>query len=222
MRTTTPTFYRRTGKRLLDLFLSVLALPLLAPLLVLLAALVRLKHGSPVFFRQQRPGFDEHPFTMIKFRTMTNERDATGELLPDSKRLTRLGRFLRTTSLDELPQLLNVMRGQMSLIGPRPLLMKDLPYCTEEERKRFDVLPGITGLAQINGRNELPWDQRLAYDAQYAEQCTLGLDLRILWRTIWMVLRRKNVQADRAGDPDLAEERGPRVEHQPLPQNSGK
>jgi lipopolysaccharide/colanic/teichoic acid biosynthesis glycosyltransferase len=207
---TPSTFYRRFGKRLLDLFLTLLALPLLGPLMLVLAILVRIKHGSPVFFRQTRPGLDEKPFTMLKFRSMTNERDASGELLPDSKRLTRFGRFLRSTSLDEFPQLLNVVAGQMSLIGPRPLLPKDLPYCTEEERKRFDVLPGITGWAQINGRNELPWDQRLAHDAWYAEHCSLGLDLRILWRTIGMVLRRKNVQVDRAGDPDLADERAGR------------
>jgi lipopolysaccharide/colanic/teichoic acid biosynthesis glycosyltransferase len=215
-------FYRRVGKRLFDLLLIALALPLLAPLLLLLAALVRLKLGRPIFFLQTRPGLAERPFRMFKFRSMSNERDASGELLPDGLRLGPFGRFLRSASLDELPQLLNVVRGEMSLIGPRPILMKDLPYCTDEERKRFDTLPGITGWAQINGRNELPWDQRLAYDAWYAEHCSLGLDLRILWRTVWMVLRRKNVQTDRAGDPDLADERGRRGGPRPLAPGAGQ
>jgi lipopolysaccharide/colanic/teichoic acid biosynthesis glycosyltransferase len=205
------TFYRRVGKRLFDLALTITGLVLISPLLAVVALLVRWKHGSPVLFRQVRPGRGEQPFPMLKFRSMTNERDAAGELLPDSKRLTPLGRFLRKASLDELPQLFNVVRGEMSLIGPRPILIRDLPYCTEEEKKRFDALPGLTGWAQVHGRSDLPWDTRLAYDAWYAENCTLALDLKILWRTLWMVLRRANVQVDRAADPDLADERAGRA-----------
>jgi lipopolysaccharide/colanic/teichoic acid biosynthesis glycosyltransferase len=188
--------YRRVGKRLLDLLIAVPALVLLAPVLGVLALLVRGNMGSPVLFRQRRPGYRERPFTILKFRTMTEARDESGQLLPDGLRLTRLGRFLRSTSLDELPELWNVIRGDMSLVGPRPLHLKYLPYYTPAERRRFEMLPGITGWAQVNGRNTLGWDARLAHDVWYEEHCALLLDLKILWVTVFKVLRRADVHVD--------------------------
>ena len=182
------TFYRRHGKRLLDLALTIPALILLAPVMGMVALAVRLTMGRPVLFRQVRPGLHAVPFSMVKFRTMTDARDADGHLLPDAKRLTRLGRFLRRTSLDELPELWNVLRGEMSLVGPRPLLMEYLPYYTEEERSRHTVRPGITGLAQVRGRNDLLWDDRLALDVQYVKSLDLVLDLRILLLTFAKVI----------------------------------
>ncbi len=207
--TATPrTLYRRFGKRLLDLALTLPGLLFLAPVFFVVAVLVRRKLGSPVLFRQQRPGRGGRPFTLIKFRTMTDARDAAGELLPDTERLTPFGKFLRSTSLDELPELLNVLRGDMSLVGPRPLLPRYQPYYTERERKRFELRSGITGWAQVNGRNDLPWDERLALDVWYAENCSLALDLKILVRTVVKVLRRENVYADTtAAETYLDEER---------------
>lgn len=190
------TFYRRRGKRLLDIFASAVALVLLAPLLLLLAVLVRCFLGAPIIFRQQRSGMAKRPFMMTKFRSMTNCCDADGALLPDSLRLTRFGKFLRATSLDELPELWNVLKGEMSLIGPRPLLPRYDPFYTERESLRFNLLPGITGWAQINGRNDLGWQDRLECDAWYAERCSFGLDVKILFLTMIKVLRRDNVQAD--------------------------
>jgi sugar transferase EpsL len=186
--------YRVFGKRMLDLAVTIPALILLSSVLVLLALLVRLKLGAPVFFRQVRPGLHGKPFTMYKFRTMLDLRDEAGNLLSDEQRLTPLGSFLRSTSLDELPELLHVLKGEMSLVGPRPLFMKYLPYYSEQEGKRFEVLPGITGWAQVNGRNDLSWDERLACDVWYIENSTLMLDLKILWLTLWKVLRRENVR----------------------------
>jgi lipopolysaccharide/colanic/teichoic acid biosynthesis glycosyltransferase len=191
-----PTFYRRRGKRLLDLALTVPALLLLAPVLLMLAGLVRWRLGAPALFRQQRPGRGGRPFTLVKFRTMTDRRDAAGNLLPDGERLTPFGRFLRASSLDELPELFNVLKGDMSLVGPRPLLTQYLPYFTDEERKRFEVLPGITGWAQVNGRNEVAWDRRLALDVWYVDHCSLGWDLYVLGITLVRVVRRDNVHAD--------------------------
>jgi lipopolysaccharide/colanic/teichoic acid biosynthesis glycosyltransferase/glycosyltransferase involved in cell wall biosynthesis len=191
-----PSFYRRRGKRLFDIVVSALALAALAPLLLVLAVLVRFFHGAPVLFRQVRSGFNRRPFTILKFRTMTDERDAAGELLPDTRRLTRFGRLLRATSLDELPELWNVLRGDMSLVGPRPLLPRYDTCYTEQELRRFDLLPGITGWAQINGRNDLAWDDRLACDVSYAEAYSFALDLAIMARTVIKVLRRDNVQPD--------------------------
>lgn len=188
--------YRRFGKRLCDVLIAMAGLILVAPVLVLVAVLVRLKLGSPVFFRQVRPGLHGQPFWIIKFRTMTDERDASGKHLPDTQRLTPLGKFLRRTSLDELPELLNVLKGEMSLVGPRPLIPRYTPYYTERERTRLNVLPGITGWAQINGRNNLPWDNRLECDAWYVEHYSLWLDLKILALTVVKVLRRENVQPD--------------------------
>jgi lipopolysaccharide/colanic/teichoic acid biosynthesis glycosyltransferase/glycosyltransferase involved in cell wall biosynthesis len=191
-------FYRRHGKRLLDLALTLPALVLLAPLVLAIAVLVRLTLGAPVLFRQRRSGRHGEPFTIIKFRTMIEARDSSGRRGPDVQRLTRLGRFLRATSLDELPELYNVLTGEMSLVGPRPLIVRYLPWYTPRERRRFDVLPGITGWAQINGRNTLNWDDRLALDVGYVESCRLGLDLKILFVTIWKVLRRTDVHVDSA------------------------
>lgn len=190
------TFYRRHGKRLLDLALALLALLLLSPLLLLLAVLVRVFLGKPILFRQTRSGRNQRPFTILKFRTMTDARDASGKPRPDSERLTRFGLFLRRTSLDELPELLNVLKGEMSLVGPRPLLPQYDTYYTPREMLRFEYLPGISGWAQISGRNDLPWDDRLECDAWYAESCSLLLDLRIMLLTLVKVLRRENVQAD--------------------------
>jgi sugar transferase EpsL len=180
-------------KRLLDLLVSGIALVVLSPLLIVIAALVRLFLGSPIFFLQQRPGLHGKPFTIYKFRTMTNARDADGDLLPDERRLTSLGRFLRSTSLDELPELFNVLRGEMSLVGPRPLLMRYLDRYTPEQIRRHEVKPGITGWAQINGRNALTWEQKFALDVWYVDHCSLWLDLKIIALTTWNVLARKGI-----------------------------
>ncbi len=185
--------YRRVGKRVIDLVFSVAALVFLFPVMALVAILVWLNLGSPVLFRQARSGLHGKPFVLLKFRTMTDTRDDTGNLLPDAQRLTRLGRFLRSSSLDELPELLNVLRGEMSLVGPRPLLVDYLPYYTVREQHRHCVLPGITGLAQVRGRNRLPWEERLELDVQYVEQQSLLLDMRILWETLWKVLFRRDI-----------------------------
>jgi len=190
------TFYHRRGKRIFDIVVSAAALVVLTPGLLFLAALVGCFLGVPVLFRQRRSGLGQQPFTLFKFRTMTNERDATGALLSDSRRLTRFGRLLRLTSLDELPELWNVLKGEMSLVGPRPLLPRYDAYYSVQEMRRFDLLPGITGWAQINGRNDLAWDNRLACDVWYAERCSFGLDLKILFLTVNKVLRRENIQAD--------------------------
>jgi lipopolysaccharide/colanic/teichoic acid biosynthesis glycosyltransferase len=188
--------YLALGKRLLDLALTLPALILCAPLFALLALLVRIKLGRPIFFRQERPGLYGRPFTMIKFRTMTDDRDAEGNLLPDHERMTPLGRLLRSTSLDELPELFNVLKGEMSLVGPRPLLLRYMPYFMEHERVRFAVMPGITGWAQIHGRNGAPWDERFADDVWYVENQSLLLDLRIMVRTVLQVLRCQDVEPD--------------------------
>ncbi len=180
----------RYFKRWLDLVSSFMAIILLAPVLILLMILIRIKLGGPVFFTQNRPGLGAKVFKMVKFRSMTNERDEKGELLPDQIRITTLGRFLRRTSLDELPELINVLRGDMSVIGPRPLLVKYLPFYTKREMKRHEVRPGITGWAQVNGRNLLNWDKRLELDV---ETMSLGLDIRIVFKTINEVLSQKDV-----------------------------
>jgi lipopolysaccharide/colanic/teichoic acid biosynthesis glycosyltransferase len=190
------TFYRRWGKRMVDITVSATALVLFAPLLAILAILVRALLGGPVLFRQVRTGKGRRAFTILKFRTMTNACDASGVLLPDAQRLTRFGRFLRATSMDELPELWNVLTGDMSLVGPRPLLPQYDAYYTERELLRFDVLPGITGWAQISGRNDLPWDARLECDANYVESLGVWLDVKILVLTVVKVLCRANVHVD--------------------------
>ncbi|MBI1831327.1 MAG: sugar transferase [Planctomycetes bacterium] len=194
--TNNATFYRRYGKRWFDILVSATALLLLAPLLLTLAILVRIFLGAPIIFRQVRSGYLKQAFTILKFRTMTNSCDADGKLLPDSQRLTGFGKFLRATSLDELPELWNVLIGDMSLVGPRPLLPQYETYYTEVESRRFELLPGITGWAQINGRNDLAWDDRLACDVHYEEHCSFAFDLKILFLTVIKVLRRDNVQVD--------------------------
>jgi len=183
-------------KRVFDLVVSSFALVLLSSLLAVLALLVRWKLGSPAFFRQARPGRHGHPFELIKFRTMTDSKDAEGRLLSDEFRLTAFGRWLRATSLDELPELFNVLRGDMSLVGPRPLLMEYLPRYTKEQARRHDVRPGITGWAQINGRNAVSWEEKFELDVWYVDHGNLWLDVKILWLTAWRVVRREGIAAD--------------------------
>lgn len=184
---------KHASKRGFDIVVAGSALVFLLPLIIVLAILVRIKIGSPIFFQQERPGLNGQPFMLYKFRTMTNERDAEGNLLPDADRITKFGRFLRKSSLDELPELLNVLRGEMSLVGPRPLLMAYLPYYTEREQLRHSIRPGITGLAQVSGRNNLPWNERLELDVKYAEEWSLIMDIKILFMTALQVVRAKNV-----------------------------
>jgi lipopolysaccharide/colanic/teichoic acid biosynthesis glycosyltransferase len=186
-------FYRAHGKRWLDCALALLGLVALAPVIALLAALVRVNLGSPVLFRQVRPGKDGVGFTLLKFRTMTDARDADGALLPDADRLPWFGRVLRSTSLDELPELWNVLRGDMGLVGPRPLLMRYLDRYTSEQGRRHDIRPGITGWAQVNGRNAISWEERFALDVWYVENRCFSLDLRILARTVAKVLLRDGI-----------------------------
>lgn len=201
-------FYYRTGKRILDLVLLILVFPFLLPLFAVIAWRVKRELGSPILFRQQRPGLNGQIFTLYKFRTMTDERDEQGNLLPDDRRVTPIGRLLRRKSLDELPELINVLKGEMSLVGPRPLLVRYLPYYLEEERKRFLLRPGLTGWAQINGRNNLPWDERLALDTWYVDHLSLWLDLKILFMTVMRVIRSEGVQvAPNLTMLDLDEER---------------
>ncbi len=182
-------------KRLLDVVTALLALTMLSPVFVVAAGTIRMTMGSPVLFTQIRPGKEGKPFLLYKFRTMNNRRGEDGQLLPDKDRLTNIGILLRRTSIDELPQLINVLWGDMSLVGPRPLLMKYVPYFTEEELLRQTVRPGITGLAQISGRNLLSWDERLALDVQYVKTWSLVLDLKILCKTVAAVVNRKGVVA---------------------------
>ena len=182
-------------KRVLDVVISAIALVVLAPVLAILAGLIWFKLGWPVLFRQQRPGLHGKPFEMIKFRTMTEARGPDGRLLPDAERLTPLGRFLRSTSLDELPELWNVLKGDMSLVGPRPLLTKYLPLYSAEQARRHEVRPGITGWAQVNGRNALSWEERLKLDTWYVDHQTIWLDLKILFLTVLKVLRREGISA---------------------------
>jgi lipopolysaccharide/colanic/teichoic acid biosynthesis glycosyltransferase len=182
-------------KRVFDFLAASLALLMLALPLLALAWLIRCKLGSPVLFRQLRPGLHGKPFTMVKFRTMTDARDASGALLPDAQRLTHFGRFLRASSLDELPELWNVLRGEMSLVGPRPLLMQYLPLYSPEQARRHEVRPGITGWAQVNGRNAISWADKFALDVWYVDHSSLWLDVRILWLTVRKVLVRDGISA---------------------------
>ena len=190
------TFYRRIGKRALDLGLAVPALVVLAPVGLVVGGLTRLKLGGPVLFRQPRPGQNDRVFELIKFRTMSNARDANGELLPDAERLTPFGMRVRRLSLDELPTLWNVVRGDMSFVGPRPLLVQYLDRYTPEQRRRHDVAPGITGWAQIHGRNAIGWEEKFELDVWYVENVSLRTDLGILLRTAVQVLGRRDISAD--------------------------
>lgn len=194
------------AKRAFDLFVAVPLLVVLSPAMALLALAVRLFMGSPVIFRQARPGLHGKPFTIYKFRTMTDAHDAQGNLLPNEQRLTRFGRFLRSTSLDELPELFNVLKGEMSLVGPRPLHTRYLDRYTPEQARRHEVRPGITGWAQVNGRNALTWEQKFEHDVWYVDNRSLGLDFKILWLTALSVLRREGINAE--GHVTMPEFRG--------------
>lgn len=187
--------YRNYIKRLLDILLSLAFIALFWWLYVILIVLIRVRLGSPVFFHQDRPGRNGKVFRLLKFRSMTDARDAEGNLLPDAERLPEFGRLLRATSLDELPEMINILRGDMSFVGPRPLLVRYLPYYTEEEMHRHDVRPGLTGLAQIHGRNALNWEARFAYDLEYVENVSFLMDLRIVWGTVGKVLHHSGVQS---------------------------
>ncbi len=187
------------AKRIFDLAITLPGLIIIAPILAILALLVRIYHGRPVIFCQERPGYKGRPFNIRKFRTMTDARDAQGSLLPDAQRLTRLGSFLRSFSLDELPELFNVLRGDMSLVGPRPLLIQYLERYTPEQARRHHTLPGITGWAQVNGRNAITWEEKFCLDVWYVDHWSLWLDIKILFITIWKVLRREGIsQPDHA------------------------
>jgi sugar transferase EpsL len=181
------------GKRLFDLGASMLALILFTPLLLLISLLILGSMGRPILFTQQRPGLDGRPFRLVKFRSMSDRRGLEGELLPDAERLGKVGRMLRSTSLDELPELLNVMRGDMSLVGPRPLLMEYLPLYSAEQLRRHEVRPGLTGLAQISGRNALSWEEKFKLDVRYVDHWSPWLDLKILALTVWRVLARQGI-----------------------------
>ena len=198
-------FYEKFVKRFLDFFLSGMALIILSPVLLITAILVRVKLGSPVIFCQERPGKDEKIFKLHKFRSMSDARDETGALLPDKERLTEFGKKLRSLSIDELPELWDIFRGKMSIVGPRPLLVKYLPYYTDEERHRHDVRPGLTGLAQVNGRNDLSWEQKFKYDLEYVQHISFCEDIKIMFSTVGKVLNKSGVQVDtRSGEGNLA------------------
>lgn len=185
--------YKSYIKRPADFILSLLAIIILSPILLIIAILVRVKLGSPVIFKQKRPGFNEEIFTMYKFRTMTDERDENGNLLPDNLRVTSFGNMLRSTSLDELPELFNILKGDMAIVGPRPLAVAYLPYYNEEEKLRHTVRPGLTGLAQINGRTSITWEQRFYYDIEYVNDITFFGDFKIISHTIIKVFRKEDV-----------------------------
>ena len=196
-------------KRLIDIVGSALLLLIALPVMLVVAVLVRIKLGSPVFFRQRRPGYRGRPFTLNKFRTMLDATDAEGRSLPDNERLTRFGQFLRGASLDELPELWNVLKGEMSLVGPRPLLMEHLDLYTPEQARRHDVKPGLTGWAQVNGRDTLSWEKKLALDVWYVDRWNLPLDMQIFWRTFWTVVRKEGVvHPDHANIQKLLRSRG--------------
>jgi lipopolysaccharide/colanic/teichoic acid biosynthesis glycosyltransferase len=186
--------YRKVGKRLIDIVISLIFIILLSPLYVIVAVFIFLFLGRPVFFMQERPGLNGKTFNIIKFRTMRDDHDNNGQLLSDERRLTSFGRLLRSTSLDELPELFNVLRGQMSLVGPRPLLPEYLPLYSEEQKRRHEVRPGLTGLAQVNGRNAISWDKRLAYDVYYVDHFSLWLDIKIIVKTILVVVQRRGIE----------------------------
>lgn len=188
--------YEKVLKRPFDAILSFIALLVLSPIVIIISILVRIKLGAPILFTQNRPGKNEKVFKLYKFRTMTDKRDSNGNLLPDAERLTSFGSLLRKTSLDELPELFNILRGDMSIVGPRPLLARYLPYYTEEERARHTVRPGLTGLAQINGRNMVKWEHRLAFDIQYVNRITFWGDVKIILKTVGKVFKHEDIAVD--------------------------
>lgn len=189
-------FYRNYGKRIIDIVLSLFASVLLAPLLLIIGVLVYFKLGSPVLFTQDRPGKDGKIFKLIKFRTMTDEKDEQDKLLPDSVRLTKFGKFLRSTSLDELPELWNILIGDMSIVGPRPLLVQYLPLYNQHQKRRHKVRPGLTGYAQVNGRNAMGWDKKFKYDIEYVDKVNFLLDVKIIFKTIKQVLIKDGISSE--------------------------
>lgn len=206
--------YEKYFKRPLDLFCGLAAVIVFWWLYILLAILVRIKLGSPVLFTQERPGKDEKIFKLYKFRTMTDERDENGELLPDEVRLTKFGKMLRATSLDELPEAFNIIKGDMSVIGPRPLLIEYLPYYSEEEQHRHDVRPGLSGLAQVNGRNFINWDHRLAFDVAYVNRITFLGDIQIILNTVGKFIKKQDIAVDtNKVEPNFAAERRERMKN---------
>lgn len=188
--------YEKYIKRILDFTLSLIALICLSPILLITAILVRVKLGSPINFKQQRPGKDEKIFTLYKFRTMTDEKDEKGNLLPDSQRLTKFGKFLRSTSLDELPELINILKGDMSIVGPRPQLIRDMLFMTDEQRKRHTVRQGLTGLAQVNGRNNITWEEKINYDLEYIKNITFIGDVKIILKTAIKVFKKDDINTE--------------------------
>ena len=188
--------YKKYFKRVMDFILSLLAIIVLSPVLLVIAILVRTKLGSPVLFKQERPGKDEKIFKLYKFRTMTDERDENGNLLPDEVRLTKFGKMLRSTSLDELPELFNILKGDMSIIGPRPLLVRYLPRYNAEQKRRHEVRPGLSGLAQVNGRNAISWEDKFKYDVEYVDNVTFLGDWKIIFQTVWNVLKRDGISSE--------------------------
>lgn len=188
--------YKKYIKRVLDLILSLIAFIILLPLMIIIYIFVRIKLGKPAIFKQKRPGKDEKIFTLYKFRTMTDEKDEQGNLLPDEIRLTKFGKFLRSTSLDELPELINIIKGDMSIVGPRPQLIKDMIFMTQEQRKRHSVRQGLTGLAQINGRNNITWEEKIDYDLEYINNLSFVNDCKIILKTIGKVLKREDIQTE--------------------------
>ena len=188
--------YERFFKRPMDFILSAFAIILFSPILLTVSYFVRIKLGSPILFKQERPGLNEKIFTMYKFRTMTEEKDESGQLLPDNIRLTKFGRMLRSTSLDELPELFNIIKGEMSIVGPRPLLVQYLPLYNTHQKRRHDVRPGLTGLAQVNGRNSISWDDRFSYDVKYVNNLTFAMDLRIILATIRKVVGKEGISSN--------------------------
>ena len=185
-------------KRLFDITLALILILLFSPLYIIVSLLILSKMGRPILFRQKRPGLHEKIFGIYKFRTMTNEKDEYGELLPDKKRLVGIGKFIRSASLDELPQIFNVLKGDMSFVGPRPLLIEYLPLYNDKQKKRHDVKPGITGWAQVNGRNAISWEQKFEYDVWYVEHQSFWLDMKILWMTFLKVVKRSDISSDTA------------------------
>lgn len=188
--------YKRFVKHCLDFLLSLAALIILSPVLLLVAILVRCKLGSPILFKQKRPGLHEKIFCMYKFRTMTDAKDADGNLLPDEVRLTKFGKLLRSTSLDELPELFNILKGDMAIVGPRPLLVQYLPRYNERQHHRHDVRPGFTGLAQVNGRNSISWQEKFEWDVKYVEQVSFLMDMKIIAKTVGVVLKRDGISSE--------------------------
>lgn len=196
------TFYQLFGKRILDILLSGIALIVLSPIILIVGFLVRIKLGSPIIFKQERPGKSEKIFSMYKFRTMTDERDHNGEYLPDEIRLTKFGKMLRATSLDELPELWNILKGDMSIVGPRPLLVEYLPLYSEKQRKRHNVRPGLTGLAQVNGRNAISWEEKFDLDVYYVDKISFFNDLTIIIQTCKKVIKKENINTINNNTPE--------------------